>query len=435
MDNITGIYVENDVLGIGCIVDTYFRNDKEYITVEFTDGTKRAFSAEGFLSLFKVEQEGRVAEFFKLNPKLLEEVKKDVVEEPSPPQPADLMVEIVEWLKKNDNYTVFNASKREVEFALNIDDHQSKGIETTITNTGVLSLYPDDGCIHFEYQLTEESDYVYEEAGEGNIDIYSIDKMAQIISLLDKKTKYTFFPNEDDISQAGIIINKNLFSMKDFLFIEELLFTFCTTSSWLFPHFHIIKPDTHDISYKDFVIISSAHKCIRQDHTLEKILAVMFAVQPDGEQQKVTTYAFYCKDCNEYYIKIEDYSSLKQYYPVLIIRAIPENSIKQRNETGSNASIFDNYALESVLKQCGYTVNQTDNLSPEQRRLILRVVIEEGLLQYPAVLNHLEWNIEKDGTERNKLARSKWRADIQYLKDYYHRNAREVGIRTLRYKQ
>lgn len=429
MDDLKGKYVEHSVLGIGCICETYIKNRREYIVVEFADGGKKSFSADNFFSHFKTEDDESVKQQLQKNRDNQNIIMHSQTEK-TPEKNAEVLQAIVAWLHESKNYTVFYDKNGKVEFALNIDDsHQNN--EETVVNRGKLTLLSENNCVHFEYHLVVEDSRIFEIYFEADpYLVYEYQKLYDLISTIDKKTNYTFFPHAKDMDRAGVMVKKNLFTIDDFFKIEKFIYTFCTTSSGLFPYYPVVEVAKHDLGYKDFIIIANAFLCIKEHHTMEKILAFIHEVLPDGSKKKVSTFALYCKDCNEYYIKTDDYEKLKQHHPVLLIRAVSE----KKHDNINSESRFDNYAMTSVLKQCGYSVSQSENLSPKQRRIILENMIDGGIWTYEQTVNHLEWNIEKDGTERNRLARSKWREDIQYLKETYYLNAREVGIRSIKYR-
>lgn len=428
MNDIIGTYVEHSIYGIGCVCETYVKNNNDFVVVEFADGSKRAFPESVFLSHFKIEEDTEMeSHLLEKTVSPTAETSKDKIAD-EPDKGEEILKEVTAWLRNNKNYTVFSEKKGRVAFALNIDD--SSYTQGEVINKGELSLLPGSNCVHFEYRLIQENRIIPEIYYEDSYSVLDYYMFYDLITILDKKTRYNFFPNDEDNEHVGIEIKKNLFSLEDFLKIEEILYTFCTTDSCLYPTFKVQELPHHDIGYKDFVIIANVFLCIKEHHTMERVLAFIEEVLPDGTKEKVSTFALYCKDCDEYYIRSNDYENLKRHHPIMVLRVIPT----KKSGTEFESSRFEGYAVESVLRQCGYTVSQSENLSPRQRRIILELVIDGGILTHQQVVGHLEWNIEKDGTERNSLAREKWRDDINFLYEVYYHDAREVGIRSVRYR-
>ncbi len=74
---------------------------------------------------------------------------------------------------------------------------------------------------------------------------------------------------------------------------------------------------------------------------------------------------------------------------------------------------------ESLLHQFGYNVNQTDNLSSEERQEILSMVMEAGIMAPYEIIRLLEFLISRNGNMiGNELAKWKWERDVEYVYNY-----------------
>ena len=71
---------------------------------------------------------------------------------------------------------------------------------------------------------------------------------------------------------------------------------------------------------------------------------------------------------------------------------------------------------ESILAAYGYSVNQQDGLTDEQRQRILSFVIDNGIMDRYECINHLEFCISiRRGKFNMRNAIDKWESDIEFL--------------------
>lgn len=80
---------------------------------------------------------------------------------------------------------------------------------------------------------------------------------------------------------------------------------------------------------------------------------------------------------------------------------------------------YDNMASESILRICGYTVNQNDNLSESERRHILQYLMDKGIITKYRVSEYLQFFINNSQHRANvKTARGRWEADLSWVRSY-----------------
>lgn len=91
--------------------------------------------------------------------------------------------------------------------------------------------------------------------------------------------------------------------------------------------------------------------CTRKAHSVESATGVMLG--KNGTVIKLNTN--YCPQCHKYFISHDEYMRYRKLYGVLL------GNIKLTN--GSFVQSEVELAEESILHMCGYSVNQTDNLS------------------------------------------------------------------------
>lgn len=142
-----------------------------------------------------------------------------------------------------------------------------------------------------------------------------------------------------------------------------------------------------------------------------RIGSVTLHVPYDGTDGEAVINANYCYDCDMFYISKDEYFYLKSRYPVKRLK------FKTVSDTGK--VIKGNKATESVLRMYGYTVNAKDELSDEERQSTLRDIISDGIATKTEVIDFLNERIKFNGSAKGlEKARSKWIADLAYVREY-----------------
>lgn len=187
--------------------------------------------------------------------------------------------------------------------------------------------------------------------------------------------------------------------------------------------------DNAKISFNDFLVRTNVFHC-NKHHSIETINAIVEIMQKNGTVSDQTISAGYCKECNTYFILESDYLALKKCGIILCQQLTYEVYRNKGN------SIMNGSALkpESLLHQCGYNVSSTENLSREQRREILRRVVDGKLYSISGLCSHLDWLIDRNSRATTKdmsTAISKWKEDREYIASYSSKNARVVGVNSI----
>lgn len=147
--------------------------------------------------------------------------------------------------------------------------------------------------------------------------------------------------------------------------------------------------------------------CVRYGHPIEDVAATI-AVE-NGNIIKI--HASRCRKCNLVFIQKEYYLQLRKAHKFMIA------DFCELSEDGHSIIPPGKFAAESPLMLCGYTVNQTDNLSDDERHYILANVIFNGILNKTEIINYLEgflvFNASKDSLH---LAKAKWENDLEFIR-------------------
>lgn len=122
----------------------------------------------------------------------------------------------------------------------------------------------------------------------------------------------------------------------------------------------------------------------------------------------------YCSSCNLYFINYSEYKHYRDLYGVLLGNFLFKNS-KGRTIASSYAELEE----ESLLRICGYTVSQSENLEPFERRLILSNIMDRKLLRKDEILRYLEFFINNSRNRANmRVAVKKWIDDQEWVRNY-----------------
>ena len=136
----------------------------------------------------------------------------------------------------------------------------------------------------------------------------------------------------------------------------------------------------------------------------------------------------YCAECKRYFINMNEYKYYREIYGALMGRF-------DFSTFASNNSGFGQMAEESILHLCGYTVNQQDALSSTQRHMILRGIIENGIMAKYRVMEYLQFFINRSvNIKQLSIAREKWEEDLQWVRDYKLQNQPNVIINVIKKK-
>ena len=157
--------------------------------------------------------------------------------------------------------------------------------------------------------------------------------------------------------------------------------------------------------------------CKRNAHQLTAATGVLLG--RSGAIIKINTN--YCPQCQKYFIGYEEYMRYRQIYGVLL------GNIKVTN--GSFIQSETDLADESILHICGYSVNQTDNLSSTERQSILQYLIDSKVSNKPEIIEYLNFFIHRNGKRQNmEEAVRRWNEDLRWVRDYQINRQRHFEI-------
>lgn len=163
-----------------------------------------------------------------------------------------------------------------------------------------------------------------------------------------------------------------------------------------------------DCSEHTLYICKGTMSCRKDEHEIISATGILASLS--GRMVKINVN--YCKNCGVYFIGAEEYKYYRGVYGVLLGNI----AIRQRfnSDWGYNGMLD-----ESILHICGYTVNQKDGLSCEERRLILGSLMDRGVIGKYRIMEYLQFFINNSKYRHNMhLANEKWSADLKWVRDY-----------------
>lgn len=147
-------------------------------------------------------------------------------------------------------------------------------------------------------------------------------------------------------------------------------------------------------------------QCRIERHQYSPVLGFVQDINGNDVQLDVV----FCKQCCRYYIDLRKLRYYRTIYGFLI------GNFKM-NSNGSYE--FEKIADESLLKNCGYTVNQAEGLTSLQRRSILKGLIDRNLLTKQRIISYLKFFISNgQGRRSMRSAVSMWSEDLKWLQSY-----------------
>lgn len=170
------------------------------------------------------------------------------------------------------------------------------------------------------------------------------------------------------------------------------------------------KPDTAKIilSEKNIVVASKDGKNPKGFPT--KQVETELWVEAGGVIIKKNQLMEYCEKNNIYYITHVEFMNLIRS-GIVVCKLCPDEKYMK-----TSSSDTGDLSKESLLHECGYTVNTSDNLSAKRRQNILENVIRSDLYTIDKLIGFLGWQIHYNGQRKNMAeAVSKWRMDITFL--------------------
>ena len=172
---------------------------------------------------------------------------------------------------------------------------------------------------------------------------------------------------------------------------------------------YIPKEVSFDNDTNVLYICKGTVSCRKNNHTIASVSGLLASL--DGRAVRLNVN--YCLNCKLYFINYSEYKYYRDIYGALL------GNFSVKETLGCYGTGYDNLAEESILKICGYTVNQNDNLCNEHRQLILGNLMDRNVISKYRIIEYLQFFINNSRYRSNmRLPNQKWDADLQWVRSY-----------------
>lgn len=187
------------------------------------------------------------------------------------------------------------------------------------------------------------------------------------------------------------------------------------------------KPVDNEISFDNAENVLYVRKgivsCSKQNHKITSVTGVLVSLSGNPVKLNVN----YCADCKIFFIDYSEFKYYRDIYGVLL-----GNYFIQENFNSASGN-YKNLSVESVLRICGYTVNQKDKLTVEQRHLILSNLMDREIITKPRIMKYLQFFINSSKYRDNmKIANQKWQEDLIWVRKYNIDTQKHFRINSIR---
>lgn len=159
-------------------------------------------------------------------------------------------------------------------------------------------------------------------------------------------------------------------------------------------------------------VYSKKPSCGRKEHFIRTIrLGIPFGI----EKTKKVVNAFFCTECNYYFIGKLTLEKLQEQYGVI---SVPIDKDERQSNVIRNSKGYQKLC-DSKLKLLGYNVKEYGPDEPTRQKILV-AIIKNGHLQLSEIISHIEWCINVFyNREQYSAAVSKWKNDLDFLNFLY----------------
>ena len=156
-------------------------------------------------------------------------------------------------------------------------------------------------------------------------------------------------------------------------------------------------------------ICKGTNSCRKKEHSIVSATGILVSLR--GLPIKININ--YCIDCRLCFINLDEYKYYREKYGVLL------GNISLEKLSGNGGYGYENLSNESILRMFGYTVNQTDNLSADNRRKILAYMMDRDIVSKYRIIEYLQFFIKNSRYRYNlRIANQKWSDDLNWVRTY-----------------
>ena len=140
----------------------------------------------------------------------------------------------------------------------------------------------------------------------------------------------------------------------------------------------------------------------------------------DGSTANINV--MFCKGCGQYFVSIVTLEQYKTIYGGILMEC------KLSHDFSPNQYSWFDFAPDSILSRCGYTVKE--GVSKDYRQAILRYILETGKATKYEIIEKINSFISfRDNQTKYEGACLRWREDIKFVNEYMiHKQKKVYGL-------
>lgn len=176
----------------------------------------------------------------------------------------------------------------------------------------------------------------------------------------------------------------------------------------------------NSVSLSDVLVRIKNSSFLCKNHHLDQYAGEVPVLLRNGNLQYALIPIWYCHTCRCYFVLDQTFQNLKAK-GVIACRIVDYPTFQ---------NYHPNYITPnpiSPLRLHGYCVNQQEDLSDNQRRAILELIIDRNILGKDKVLSYLSYFMNNPHAGQNAL--DKWYADYKYISGYKLDSAKRIIIK------
>lgn len=181
------------------------------------------------------------------------------------------------------------------------------------------------------------------------------------------------------------------------------------------------------INHGDFVVRTNLFRCFYKEHLVEEIIGILRIVTPLGIEIIEHIPCAYCSECKCFYMLTSEYNRVAEK-GILLCQLISKEEYYKAGIPSKFAG-----ASESLLMRNGYNVKANIGLTDVQRQIILRNIMDSGILSPHRIASYLDTFIaQKRKMPQYNDAVLKWQKDKSYVLSYNEKEKRKVTIESIK---
>lgn len=170
------------------------------------------------------------------------------------------------------------------------------------------------------------------------------------------------------------------------------------------------------------IVLTTNRKCIIEEHKIVDVEAIVRIASPDGSLINYKMPAAYCEVCDLYFAIMSDYLKAKES-GTLLCQVVDRTEMKVVN----GKIVFR--ANESKMHRLGYNVKKNNDLTTDQRRVILANMIENNLVSKHEAISNISTSMKRHMNQKNYAqATAAWKSDLDFLRSYHEGDLPQVRV-------